>query len=204
MSQSLRHHHFPQRESTMYPAARTSRSTDPLRHVRRTGRLMVWACWAFIVLLPVTLVVYWSVAGDGLLAGHANLPASAIMALLQPWQRLAGAVVMAVPLALLLMGLWQAKRCFELFAQGQVFTQQATALLRRFAGWVAAAALAAIVASAATSVLLTLQNPPGMRHLALGIGSNHLFTFFFAGLVWLMAAVIGQGQALAEENERFV
>jgi len=186
------------------PTPTKTRPSDPLRHIRRTSRLMVWACWAFILLLPVTLAVYWAVAGDGLLAGHANLPASAIGALLQPWQRLAGAVVMGLPLALLLMGLWQAKRCFEQFAQGQVFTKQATDLLRRFAGWVAAAALAAILASAATSVLLTLHNPPGMRHLAVGIGSNHLFTFFFAGVVWLMAAVIGQGQALAEENERFV
>lgn len=182
----------------------TGRPSDPLHHIRRTSRLMVWACWAFILLLPVTLAVYWAVAGDGVLAGHANLPASAIGALLQPWQRLAGAVVMGLPLVFLLTGLWQAKRCFEQFAQGRVFTRQATDLLRRFAGWVAAAALAAIVASAATSVLLTLHNPPGMRHLALGIGSNHLFTFFFAGVVWLMAAVIGQGQALAEENERFV
>lgn len=180
------------------------RPTDPLRHVRRTSRLMVWACWGLIVLLPAALVAYWAVAGGEQLAGHANLPASAIGAPLLPWQRLAGALVMGLPLALLLVGLWQAKRCFEQFAQGRVFTEQATDLLRRFAGWVAAAALAAIVASAATSVLLTLHNPPGMRHLALGIGSNHLFTFFFAGLVWLMAAVIGQGQALAEENERFV
>lgn len=191
----------------MHPTTHTpdiTRPSDPLRHIRRTSRLMVWACWAFILLLPLTLAVYWAVAGDGLLAGHANLPASAINAALQPWQRLAGAVVMGLPLALLLMGLWQAKRCFEQFAQGRVFTEQATSQLRRFAGWVAAAALAAIVASAVTSVLLTLHNPPGMRHLALGIGSNHLFTFFFAGVVWLMAAVIGQGQALAEENERFV
>lgn len=191
----------------MYPTTHTpgtTGSSDPLLHIRRTSRLMVWACWAFILLLPVTLAVYWAVAGDGVLAGHANLPASAIGALLQPWQRLAGAVVMGLPLAFLLTGLWQAKRCFEQFAQGRVFTRQATGLLRRFAGWVAAAALAAIVASAATSVLLTLHNPPGMRQLALGVGSNHLFTFFFAGVVWLMAAVIGQGQALAEENERFV
>jgi hypothetical protein len=31
-----------------------------------------------------------------------------------------------------------------------------------------------------------------------------VFTLFFAATVWLMAAVIGQGQALAEENQRFV
>lgn len=191
----------------MHPTHRNHRTlhpADPLRHVRRTSRLMVWACWALILLLPAALALYWAVAGGEQLASHANLPASAIGAPLQPWQRLVGAGVMGLPLALLLVGLWQAKRCFEQFAQGRVFTEQATDLLRRFAGWVAAAALAAIVASAATSVLLTLHNPPGMRHLALGIGSNHLFTFFFAGLVWLMAAVIGQGQALVEENEGFV
>lgn len=111
---------------------------------------------------------------------------------------------MGVPLALLLTGVNQARRCFVLFAQGRVFTAQATDLLRRFAGWVAGAALAALVAGAATSVLLTLHNPIGQRHLAIGIGSDHLFTLFFAGLVWLMAAVIGQGQALAEENQGFV
>ena len=187
----------------MQPSA-SQPPAHPLLHVRRISRLLVWACWLLIVLLPLALVAYWALAGDELLAVQANLSASAIGAPLQPWQRVAGAAVMGLPMALLLVGLWQAKRCFEQFAQGQVFTEQATDLLRRFAGWVAAAALAAIVASAATSVLLTLHNPPGMRHLALGIGSNHLFTFFFAGLVWLMAAVIGQGQALAEENEGFV
>ena len=39
---------------------------------------------------------------------------------------------------------------------------------------------------------------------SVGIGSDHVFTLFFAGLVWLMAAVIAQGQTLAEENEGFV
>ena len=91
-----------------------------------------------------------------------------------------------------------------MFAQGQVFTLQATALLGRFAGWVAWAALASMLAGSATSVLLTLNNPPGQRHLSVGIGSDLVFTLFFAGLVWLMAAVIAQGQTLAEENEGFV
>ena len=54
------------------------------------------------------------------------------------------------------------------------------------------------------TALLTLNNPPGQRHLSVGIGSDLVFTLFFAGLVWLMAAVIAQGQTLAEENEGFV
>jgi hypothetical protein len=174
------------------------------QRIRNISRAMVWACWALIALLPAALVVYWATAADAALAAQGNLLPGAILAPLQLWQRVAAACVTAVPLALLLMGLWQAKRCFALFAQGQVFTAQAVDCLRRFAGWVAAAALAAIVAAAIASVLLTLQNPAGLRQLALGISSKHLFTLFFAAMVWLMAAVIGQGQSLAEENERFI
>jgi hypothetical protein len=40
--------------------------------------------------------------------------------------------------------------------------------------------------------------------LVIALSSEHVFTLFFAALVWLMADIMGQGQALAEENERFV
>jgi Protein of unknown function (DUF2975) len=175
-----------------------------LQRVRRISRWMVAACWALLIVLPVALVGYWATASEAVLAGHANLPAQAIQGPVAAWQRIVAGAVTGVPLALLLAGLWQARRCFGMFAQGRVFTLQATALLGRFAGWVAWAALASMLASSATSVLLTLNNPPGLRHLSVGIGSDHVFTLFFAGLVWLMAAVIAQGQSLAEENEGFV
>lgn len=175
-----------------------------MQRLRRISRWMVFACTALLIVLPLALAAYWAVASESQLASHANLSAQAILAPIALWQRVAAGLVTAVPLALLLAGVWQARRCFEMFARGEVFTRQATTRLRRFAGWVAWAALAALLTGAATSVLLTLHNPPGMRQLAIGIGSNHIFTLFFAGLVWLMAAVIAQGQSLAEENEGFV
>jgi len=182
----------------------SSATVNHLQRIRTLSRVMVWACVALITLLPLVLVWYWASTSAPELASQGNLPASAIQSPLAWWQRVAAGAVTAVPLALLLMGIWQAKRCFSEFAQGQVFTAEATGHLRRFAGWVAAAALAAIVAAALTSVLLTLHNPPGARHVAIGLSSNQVFTLFFAALVWLMADVIGQGQALAEENARFV
>lgn len=182
----------------------SSATVNHLQRIRALSRVMVWACVALITVLPLALVWYWASTPAAELASQGNLPANAIQLPLQAWQRVAAGAVTTVPLVLLLLGLWQAKRCFSEFAQGQVFTAQATGHLRRFAGWVAAAALAAIVAAALTSVLLTLHNPPGARHVAIGLSSNHLFTLFFAALVWLMADVIGQGQALAEENARFV
>jgi membrane protein insertase Oxa1/YidC/SpoIIIJ len=178
---------------------------DHLQRIRRISRVMVWACVAMVITLPIALVYYWAITNAPELGvQHGNLRTNAMLAPLETWQRVAAAAVTAVPLLLLLIGVWQAKRCFAQFAAGEIFTTQATGHLRRFAGWVAAAALAAIVASAATSALLTLQNPPGMRLVVLGISSTHLFSFFFAALVWLMADVIGQAQTLAEENAHFV
>jgi Protein of unknown function (DUF2975) len=183
-----------------HPLATTLR----LHRVQRTSRWMVRACWALTLTLPLALAVYWWLASDAELVALVNLPPSALLAPLLPWQRLAGAMVMGVPLLCLLWGLGHARRCFAQFARGDVFTEGATAHLRHMAAWVAAAALAALLAAAGVSVLLTLHQPPGARHVALAIGSDQLFTLFFAGLVWLMAAVIGQGQALAEENQAFV
>lgn len=53
--------------------------------------------------------------------------------------------------------------------------------LRRFAGWVAVLVAVSMIASTAISALLTLTNPPGLRHLAISIGTDQLFTLFFAG-----------------------
>jgi hypothetical protein len=172
--------------------------------IQSLSRLLAAACSLLVAALPIAVFAYWLLADAAELAMRANLSSLAIQAPLQTWQRVAGALITQVPLALLLLGLWQARKCFKLFAEGQVFTAQAVSLLRRFAGWVAASVAAAIVAEAAISVVLTLQNLPGTRHVAIGIGSDQLFTLFFAGMVWLMAAVIGQGQLLAEENASFV
>jgi hypothetical protein len=182
----------------------SSLTTDPLQRIRRISRRMVLACQALLVLMPLAWLWYWVTSTAPELAMQANLPAGAIQLPLQLWQRVAAALVHAVPLVLVLVGVWQVKQCFAAFVQGQVFTAHATTHLRRFAAWVAAAALAAMVAGVVISVLLTLHNPPGTRQLAVGLSSDHVFTLFFAALVWLMADVMGQGQALAEENERFV
>ena len=187
------------------PSIRFSNVVDHMQRIRRLSGWLVLVCWALVVLLPVAWLWHWTVADAAQLAQQARLPADGVIQLgLATWQRVAAAAAHAVPMACVLLGVWQAKRCFAAFAQGQVFTAHATAHLRRFAGWIAAAALVAIVTVPVISVLLTLHNLPGTRQLVIALSSEHVFTLFFAALVWLMADIMGQGQALAEENERFV
>ncbi len=165
---------------------------------------MMWGCRLLLLALPVALATYWLSASDAALVSGAHLPTHAVAQPLADWQRIVAALIAAVPLALLLVGLKQAGSCFQMFSRGQVFTLQAARLLGSFAAWVAWAALASLLADSAISSLLTLDNPPGQRHLSVAIGSEQVLLLFFAGMVWLMASVITQGHSLAEENEGFV
>jgi Protein of unknown function (DUF2975) len=178
---------------------------DPnLQRVQRMSRLLAAACWVLIVTLPPLFAWFWAVAPPALLASRVNLQADIVPGSLLLWQRVMGGCISAVPLGLLLAGVWQARKCFVLFSGGQVFTLPAVVALKRFAGLAAASFASSVVASTVLSVLLTIHNAPGNRHLAIGLSTDQAFALFFAGVVWLMAAVIAQGLHLAEENANFV
>lgn len=176
---------------------------DPSR-IKRWSQILSIACLFLIVALPIGVAVYWSIADVKTLAQGTNLTLGAGQRALQSWQRLAGGLITEASLVLLLMGLWQARKCFSLFAAGQIFTSETVACLRRFAAWVAASVAAGMVGNTSISVLITVLNPPGMRQLVIGIGSEQVFALLFAGMVWLMAAVMSQGQLLAEENASYI
>ena len=188
----------------MSPRSDSISQPDPLDRIRRNSRWMAWACVAIIMALPVALATYWSTVTSAELAVQGTLPSLLIQQPLLAWQRLAAGLTMGVPLALMLAGVWQARCCFAHFAQGLVFTAQVARYLRNAAGFMALAGVAAVLCGAAASVILTWTNAPGSRQLSLAISSNHIFTLFFAALVWMMADVIARGRALVEENESFV
>ena len=176
---------------------------DPSR-IKRWSQILSIACLFLIIALPIVVAAYWAIADVRTLAQGANLTLGAGQEALQSWQRLVGGLITEASLALLLIGLWQARKCFRLFAAGQIFTSETVACLRRFAAWVAASVAAGMVGNTAISVLITVLNPPGMRQLVVGIGSEQVFALLFAGIVWLMAAVMSQGQLLAEENATYI
>jgi membrane protein insertase Oxa1/YidC/SpoIIIJ len=182
----------------------TPSQPDPMQRIRRNSRLMAWACVVIVIALPVALATYWSTVSSAELAVQGSLPSLAIQQPLLAWQRWAAGATMALPLALMLAGVWQARRCFMHFAQGLVFSAQVARYLRNAAGFMAMAGIAAVVCGAATSAILTWTNAPGTRQLSIAFSSNHIFTLFFAALVWMMADIIAKGRALVEENESFV
>lgn len=182
----------------------TSQPDQNLHRLQRVSRWLTSACWVLIIALPPLFAWFWAVASPAQIATRVNLPADVVQGSLMVWQRAVGGCISAVPLGLLLLGLWQARKCFVLCAAGQVFTRQSVKALQRFAGLATASFASSVVAATALSVILTLGNAPGARHLAIGLSTDQAFSLFFAGMVWLMAAVIAQGLNLAAENAEFI
>lgn len=172
--------------------------------MQRVSAWLAWACLLLMVCFPLLLMAYWAAADAGLLAARSNMLPVNIQSPLENWQRTLGALVTLLPVGLMMRGLWEARLCFKQFAKGHVFTAQAVQRLRSFAGWITASCLASVLIGPIVSVILTFNNPPGARHVAIGIGTDQVLTLMFAAVVWVMASVISQGQALAEENASFV
>ena len=175
-----------------------------MKRLQRLSQFLALTCWVLIIVLPLLFAWFWAAATPAQLASKVNLPANIVQGSLMVWQRVVGGLIGAVPLGSLLAGLWHARKCFGLFAQGQVFTLQAAVALRRFASFSTASFASSFVVSTALSTLLTINNTPGTRQIAIGVSTEQVIALFFAGMVWLMAAVIAQGQQLAEENANFV
>ena len=175
-----------------------------MQRLQRLSHMLALACWVLILALPPLFAWFWAVAPPDQVAARINLPTDAVQGPLMLWQRFAGGCISGVPLALLLLGLWHARRCFGLFAGGQIFTLQAVIAMRRFACLATASFASSFLASAVLSTLITFNNRVGTRQLAIGVSTDQVIALFFAGMVWLMAAVIAQGLHLAEENANFV
>lgn len=175
-----------------------------MQRLKRMSCLLSLLCLVLIVALPPLFAWFWAVAAPAQLAARINLRADVVQGSLMLWQRVAGGCVSAVPLGLLLAGLWQARKCLGLFADGQIFTLQAVTALKRFACLATASFASSFLASTASSTLITFNNAPGTRHIAVGISTDQALALFFAGLIWVMAAVMAQGLHLVEENANFV
>lgn len=104
---------------TSHPSSPPVSPADPnLQRLQRMSRLLATACWVLIVTLPPLFAWFWAVAPPALLASRVNLQADIVQGSLLLWQRVVGGCISAVPLGLLLAGLWQARKCFVFWWAG--------------------------------------------------------------------------------------
>jgi hypothetical protein len=89
------------------------------RRIRVISQRLAKACLAMILLAPLIVPLYWMTAEINQLAVRVQLPVNVFEQGLSLWQRLIGAFITEIPVVLMLIGLWRARRCFQIFASGR-------------------------------------------------------------------------------------
>jgi hypothetical protein len=172
----------------------------------RLRRIATWMCIVIPTVAALTTLmvvgVWLSPHAASLLVprlGLAGLPTSLDLS-----TRIAGLFVSAVPVFVLLYALHQSYKLFDAFRHGDAITSNAALCLRRIGlSMIVIAALRPII-GAILSLLLTLANPPGGRHIVIGISSDDYMIATFAGLVIAIGYVMTEAARLAEDNKQIV
>ena len=114
------------------------------------------------------------------------------------------ALVIAVPIGVMVWGLWHVRALFRDFAEGRVFTSNAAHHLQRFGVSVLAQAPLGPLTATALGLALSLGNPPGQRYLVLTLSITDYFALIVGGVLVAIAAVMREATLLADENASFV
>jgi hypothetical protein len=170
----------------------------------RLSRTMEWVTVVGMVLIVVgmsaaAIIPAWS---RNLLL--ARLGETGARLPLGPSEQAVAALIFAVPVGLMIWGLWHVRALFRDFARGRVFTGTAARHLQLFGVSVLLQGPLGPLIATALGIALSLGNPPGQRLLVLTLSSNDYFAVIVGGVLVAVAAVMREAARLADENASFV
>ena len=175
-----------------------------LSRIQQISRLMHGLCTAGLVLIPLTVAGMWATYEVWApthpdLAAIRPLPETLTLGI-----RLLAFAVGMLQAAIAIFAVWRLRQLFALYAEGLIFTADNTRWLRQFAAAVLTFAVAKPITGALLSVVLTLDNPPGQRQLAVTFGSSELTTLFIGCVFLIIAWIMDEARTLAEEQAEII
>jgi Protein of unknown function (DUF2975) len=175
---------------------------ESYRMITRIARWAEWASLAGIALIVGSFGYLWLDSSrllNHLMRGMPEIikpPSSAPL-------YLAGIAAM-IPALMLIIALWQVRILFRLYRIRQIFAPDIPVILVRLGMLAISAAAASIIVRTIITLLLTLGNPPGYRHIAVGFGSEEVLALIAGLLLWCFSLVMKESRRIADENESFV
>jgi len=182
----------------------TTGSNAAVGRLARLSQAMMWVTTIGIGLIVVLTVLGFAIPDWTRNALLARLGQVGSALPLTPAARLAAAAIFAVPVGVMLWGLWQVRALFRGFAEGRVFTEDAARRLQLFGVAVLAQAPLGPLTATLLALTLSLANPPGQRLLLVAFSLNDYFALIIGGVLVAVATVMREAARLAEENAGFV
>ena len=103
-----------------------------------------------------------------------------------------------------LAGLYFLRRAFSNFAKGELFNFSNSRDLRIFSMFLFAQALLKPLHSMASSLILSINHPPGERFISITLGSVEFTVIALAMILWVMSDLLINANQLESENKQFV
>jgi len=176
----------------------------PFGRLTRLARAMELVTTVGIILIVALLVIGFVIPGWTRNLLLAKLGQTGALLPVTPAARFLAAIIIAVPVAVMLYGLWAVRALFREFARGQVFTERAARHLQTFGATVLAQAVLGPLTTIALTLALTYGNPPGQRMFAIAFSSNDYFALIVGGVMVAVATVMREAARLAEDNASIV
>ena len=177
--------------------------------MQNLSRVKILSNWIYrvlsigIVFIPVYYVSYW------FLVNHIARPLVAVNTSATPITPYelsteilaAGFISSLFPLTVLVFVLLNLRKIFLYYKDGVIFSFEHVVLFKRIAKLLFIWVLLSVAYESVKSVLFSLNNPVGERVLSVGFGSEELTVIVVAAFVYVIAWVMDEGRALAEENQ---
>jgi Protein of unknown function (DUF2975) len=179
-------------------------ATDPAIKIRRISRVMVLVTVALALLLVVVDIWLWvdrSIFVDA--ARRQFLPSGAEVELTSGIV-VAGLALGQLSFALALWALWNVFALFRGYRDGAVLTVEAGRRLRHVGVAFCAFPFVQAAVSGLSSALLTMNNPPGERHLAIALEGGHLIIGVAGALMIVVGWVLAEAARIADDNRQIV
>jgi hypothetical protein len=170
----------------------------------RLSRAMVWLTTLGIGAITVLMALASIIPGWTRNIALAKLGQAGIALPITPLGQALAGIVLAIPVGVMLYGLFAVRRMFRGFARGAVFTVAAARDLQIFAATVLAQAPLGPLTAAGFSAALSVGNPPGERAITIAFSVHDYFALIVGGVLFAAASVMREAARIAEENASFV
>lgn len=171
---------------------------------RKLSTVIAWACLLLLVAMPAAAMFYLIELERfaALVRGSIGLPIQ--------WHTISNGqwysmwTLSVAYLAIGLAGIYFLRRAFTNFSRGELFNLANSRDLRRFALLLLAQTLATPVHRALSSLVLSINHPPGQKMISVTFGSNELKAIGVAFILWVLSDLLVEACRLHTENKQFV
>lgn len=178
-----------------------------LEKIRRASRVLRWVfLFVGLIWMPMQVIgwlLYERVLGiDGqvfLDMVGLKIDLSLLAHTIDWQQRLLAIFASALPTALNVASFVTLARLFQLYGQGQIFTAQVVATIRKLGFLIVGSQFADLIYQALSSIALTLHNGVGHRQVTVRFSSDHIEMLLVAAVVIFGSWVMDEGRRIQAE-----